>query len=688
MTSAARDDIPILASPAHLDEEAFGRLLDAHTRDAFNLAFRILRRREDAADAVQDAFVRALRAWRGERAAPREPARFRSWLLKIVSNVALDQIRSRARASVSPLGGLEDRLVAPRLRPDRAIERREERGAILHALLSLPASQRAALTLREYQGLTYDEIGQQLGTNHATTAMLLFRARVAFREAYQGLSKHAGPIGCPDLGPLLSAMVDGELDAAAWAGVDAHLETCGRCRRELRGLRQSKRLYAAIPLLAPPAGWSWAALAGASTAEAAALLSASSGAGIATTAGGLATTAAASIVPAATAPASLASASGLSGMLTAIGSLTAGKNALVATALAVTVAVGSPVLPAPPAMEKAAQTSPPAVSAVPSGDPAQRPSGMFATPGLPVIPAAGRANASDPPLPVVHGAEAGTATGGAARMPGPPAQAASSTQPAPPARAPSPLVAADAPDRAAASAARGGAAGTPSSSNRPADDQPGPLREPPGQDKEPPGQASPSTAQAHEPPGRDHEPPGQDTERPGRANEPPGQDEEPPGQAKLEAGPAHQPPGQAKNRARSGQRSAGAGAREVQAGTPAAPATERLSRARACSAGRSDGPERLTSARCGCPGAGRPAASPTRSVRGRASPTAAPAPAAATGGPEAGRAPAEAEHPAPAPAAGCAEAAVWWRTAGRETSTSPTRALEAELGVATPAQAA
>src|SRR3954470_8717805 len=80
------------------DDQALGELLDAHQRDAYNLAYRLLGRPEDAADAVQDAFLRAVRAIRGNGAAPREPERFRSWLLRIVSNVAFDQLRQRARA--------------------------------------------------------------------------------------------------------------------------------------------------------------------------------------------------------------------------------------------------------------------------------------------------------------------------------------------------------------------------------------------------------------------------------------------------------------------------------------------------------------------------------------------------------------------------------------------------------------
>jgi len=112
--------------------------------------------------------------------------------------------------------------------PAYELDRREQRGSILRALLSLPAAQRAALTLREYEGLSYDEIGKELGLTQAATAMLLFRARFSFRHAYEGTAEQARPVGCPDLAPLLSAMLDGELDRDVWHGVEQHLKRCSQ----------------------------------------------------------------------------------------------------------------------------------------------------------------------------------------------------------------------------------------------------------------------------------------------------------------------------------------------------------------------------------------------------------------------------------------------------------------------------
>ena len=240
-------------------DDALGALLDAHRQSAFNLAYRLTRRPEDAADAVQDAFVLAVRATRSDTAALRDAGRFRPWLLKIVANVALGQLRRKRSDTTASLDELTLEPADPRSeQPLAALMRRERRGDVLNALLILPDDQRIALTLREYQDLSYDEIGDLLGLNRAATTALLYRARCGFRRAYLGLMTRSAPIGCPELAPLISAMLDEELDASTWRDVEQHVSGCRRCRFELRQLRSARRLHATIPLLAPPAGWSWA----------------------------------------------------------------------------------------------------------------------------------------------------------------------------------------------------------------------------------------------------------------------------------------------------------------------------------------------------------------------------------------------------------------------------------------------
>ena len=403
------------------DEHELGELLDAHRRDAYNLAYRLLGRPEDAADAVQDAFLRAVRAIRGNGAAPREPERFRSWLLRIVSNVAVDQLRLQARATTEPIDDLEQVIAASdRGQPAYELDRREQRGSILRALLSLPATQRAALTLREYRGLSYDEIGKELGLTQAATTMLLFRARAAFRQAYEGTTAQAGSVGCPELAPLLSAMLDGELDRDVWQGVDQHLKRCGRCRRELRGLRRSRRLYTAIPLLVPPAGWGYTALTGAATAEAAGLAAASAVV--------VPVVASAAVVPVVAPAVGMGTASGVGGVLGIVGAFIGSKAAVVAVAAVVTVAAtvttGAAAQPPPNAEQGAATSSSQRQWARPMD---------FAPPDLKVpevaaVPVAAVNASVRPPADTASGSAAGPANAAA-----PPPAAANAAAPSKPA---------------------------------------------------------------------------------------------------------------------------------------------------------------------------------------------------------------------------------------------------------------
>jgi RNA polymerase sigma-70 factor (ECF subfamily) len=248
------------------DDEALGRVLARHERVAYNVAYRLLGSEADARDAVQEAFLQVVRAIRHDIAPPREVRRFRRWLLRVVATAALRQLRRHPAIPSVSVEVVADFLPVPGgLEPAGAAEDREARGDILRALLSLPATQRAALSLREYQGLSYAEIAAMLGVSHAAVETLLFRARRGFRAAYEGFAANPGPVGCPDLAPLLSAMIDDEVEPAAWAELSAHLNACRRCRQELKRLRRGRRLRALIPLLAPPAGWHATATAGATS---------------------------------------------------------------------------------------------------------------------------------------------------------------------------------------------------------------------------------------------------------------------------------------------------------------------------------------------------------------------------------------------------------------------------------------
>jgi RNA polymerase sigma factor (sigma-70 family) len=162
----------ITAREASDPQTELARLYEDHQRAIFAHCLRDLRRREDAEDALQRTFVYALMSLRRGVV----PEYERAWLLKIAANVCSSFRRASARRSQietpRDLDGLQDLVPAPQSGAT-GLDARELRAA----LDALPGAQRRAIVLREWQGLSYNEIGDRLGLTKPATEMLLFRAR-------------------------------------------------------------------------------------------------------------------------------------------------------------------------------------------------------------------------------------------------------------------------------------------------------------------------------------------------------------------------------------------------------------------------------------------------------------------------------------------------------------------------------
>ena len=288
------DDQTLIADALHGDEEALGRLLTRDQEWAYNVAYRVLGQEADARDAVQDAFLLTVRALRGDGSPPRTLDGYRPWLRRVVVNSALTQVRRRPPVRAVPVDEVAESLPGPEHgEPGSATDREVTREQVLQVLLALPQPQRVALALKEYLDASYEEVAEALGIPRTAVGTLLFRARAAFRTAYDRVAETAAPVTCPDLVPLFSAIVDDEPRPAAWNQLEQHLRECERCQGELESQRRARRLYALIPLAILPAGWDpvKAALAGAAAGAGHAATSlggasAAAGAGNATTTGG------------------------------------------------------------------------------------------------------------------------------------------------------------------------------------------------------------------------------------------------------------------------------------------------------------------------------------------------------------------------------------------------------------------
>lgn len=141
------------------DSEAFATLYDRHNRAAFSLAHRMMGDRQAAEDLAQDAF---LKVWRGAGSYRAERGSVRTWILSIVHNRGIDQLRSQASRRRT-----QDKIEAsaPRSQPSEAFAetwRNSQRDQVREALNTLPAEQLKILELAYFSGYTHVEISDLL----------------------------------------------------------------------------------------------------------------------------------------------------------------------------------------------------------------------------------------------------------------------------------------------------------------------------------------------------------------------------------------------------------------------------------------------------------------------------------------------------------------------------------------------
>lgn len=163
-------DGPLVARAQKGDRWAFEQLVDRHQHRLFTLAARLLGSPDDAADAVQEAFIRA---WLG-LASFRGGARFSTWLHRICLNAVHDQ---RARRRTSPLESVPEP-VDPR---DEFLAS-ELSGAFQRALDELEEEYRAAVVLYDVLGCSYAEIAELTGVAEGTVKSRIFRGRKRLGE--------------------------------------------------------------------------------------------------------------------------------------------------------------------------------------------------------------------------------------------------------------------------------------------------------------------------------------------------------------------------------------------------------------------------------------------------------------------------------------------------------------------------
>src|ERR1700745_4073330 len=157
-------DEELVARSIRGDADSFNELILRWERPIYALAYRQIGREEDARDVCQETFLRAYRALAGFRG----QAKFSSWLYRIALNLCRDWLRKERRAPVVQAPEDVDlmELAAP-AGPNASIAdvvARDDRArAVERAMANLSTDQRTAIVLKEYHGLTFQEIADVLG---------------------------------------------------------------------------------------------------------------------------------------------------------------------------------------------------------------------------------------------------------------------------------------------------------------------------------------------------------------------------------------------------------------------------------------------------------------------------------------------------------------------------------------------
>lgn len=171
------------------DEEAFSRIVEAYQRPVYNLCYRMLGDPTLAEDAAQETFLKAFRGLK--RYDPKR--RFVTWLLSIASHHCIDRLRRRKMLLV-PLEELhsEPQIADAAPGPEIALAKAEQEQELRRSMLHLASTDRAAIVLHYWHGLSYAEVAETLSLTVSAVKSRMHRARRELAE--QMLNRQTGMV--------------------------------------------------------------------------------------------------------------------------------------------------------------------------------------------------------------------------------------------------------------------------------------------------------------------------------------------------------------------------------------------------------------------------------------------------------------------------------------------------------------
>lgn len=171
------------------DKKAMGILVQQHQQYAFNLAFRLLCNEDDARDVVQDSFIKM---WRNMKQFNPE-IKFTTWMFKIVTNTAIDLLRSNRKMNLLSIDDFQEiNVLASVDNPETQLNNKETGLLIRSISETLSEKQKLVFVLKDLQGLSSSEVGEVLELSTNSIKSNLYHARKMIKEKMQKILSYEG----------------------------------------------------------------------------------------------------------------------------------------------------------------------------------------------------------------------------------------------------------------------------------------------------------------------------------------------------------------------------------------------------------------------------------------------------------------------------------------------------------------
>src|SRR3954463_13498427 len=224
-------DTELVAAVRRGNDRAFEELYNRYHRRISSYIFGMVKDHARAEDLTQDVFMSALRRMRDTD----RPIAFKPWVYEIAKNACIDQFRRNKRAEEvsydadEGLGAADyGRLVNGDPTPDIALDHKQQLDHLRGALGGLSDAHHQILVMREFEGLSYREIGERMNMSRPSVESTLFRARKRLTEEYEDLVSGSR---CTRIQAIISSACGGGLGARDRRRMARHLSYCQPCRR-------------------------------------------------------------------------------------------------------------------------------------------------------------------------------------------------------------------------------------------------------------------------------------------------------------------------------------------------------------------------------------------------------------------------------------------------------------------------